>query len=1536
MNLRRCFYCLSVLATAICANFSHADITSDLRFHVSFDGANPLSDLSSYNHGVLEQIGATQVTGGGPDGSDCYQLDGVDDYVRWEKDYFRGGANPRTIAAWFKCEDMPNAWAGFFGYGSEANNNQNWDFKLGLYSDPSNPEYRVCIIHESGTVWSEPNAFNYGEWNHLAATYDGTEVVLYLNGVEVARDARSLNTYTWHVNIGRVKDLSTHYFKGQVDDVRHYGRALSTSDIQELYELLAPVENGTQIWISGLSPLLGLLGVLMLAGVLRSFVRGKLFSQFLLVFTLVGLLGVRDLSADIVSDLRLHIDFDHTNPLADSSIYNNHGTAHNGASLITGGGPDGSDCYSLDGVDDYISTGHSGFVSGNGARTLAAWVKLDSIPSPFNKGIFGYGPFQNDSGHEFIICATVNGEYRVSAASGPVAASPTGTIVPGEWAHVVATHDGTTMKIYVNGELEGSVQTTLDTTLSIVKAGAFNNTVMIYLDCDIDELRCYARALTAQDVRELYELVVPSDISSDLVLHADFESPDPLVDTSSSGNNGTLYGPSYVANGGYNGTGGYQLDGINDYISFGNTDVPIGASPRTVSAWFNLTSFPSGVGFGSTLFGYGSDGSPGFKDFKLAVSAAGHPALRYFGGDLVGSGSNVQNGVWNHMAASYEGTTVKLFLNGAEFATEVTTLDTYNTYVTAGRIHDASYGHFNGFLDELRIYSRALTSVEISALYASLPVNPDADSDGLLDEWELQYFGNIESQDETGDPDADGLTNLEEQEHQTDPMSVDTDGDGLTDDYEISKGLDPTEADPVAKINYLGSGIYGYQTDFEAPHGFSVGALDGQSKWNAIGASDISVEPGPDFVSSQTVQLSNVVSGTDDTNANVLISAGNYNDLWLAFDAKLVAGKPKPLPNNGDGLSAVFQINENGEVVYYDAATDSWVVTSTVVGDQTWANYICHMNYVLKQWDLYVNGNLLAYSIPFVDDSVDAMKQFVAWRFFSEESTSAHLDNFAITITRPANVVLDSDTDGLEDDLERTLGTSLLSLDTDGDGLSDGYEYINGLDPLVDEGVTDDRDTELFTVGASMFVDRTQADPILLPGVVNIPSGTELTEEDLNFTWEVMRKPTGAADPVIVDVTDPDSQITFTENGAYKLKLTLNETGYSPSDELMIFVSDQPAEDYNYLIGWWNFNEGSGNVAEDRSQWDNDGVITEASYVDGWDGKCLDFAGDDLNDKVVIPGGEDLLNGLDALTFSLWLYGDEASNTDDGFFTGYPPAGGDIHFNIRYDAHGWKSGGANTITSFLQTTKGGFRYESIPNQCIAGSWFHITIVWDNVEGYRLFKNGEDIPAAYLDNSATGGLIDTLTTFIIGQSEVSGKSWNGKIDEVRMFARSFTDEEVMDLFLDGDGDGLPDTFERAIIDADNSDAFEDFTDVKPGDDFDGDGFTNLEEHELGYSPTSKDVKLITGTLNEIKDTDWTKVELPLDFENPVVLATPQYSNTEQPAVVRLRNVEAGSFELKAESPAQDLYEIPFDDGNAWYDFDGNGDDAVGSGTTFTNT
>lgn len=53
--------------------------------------------------------------------------------------------------------------------------------------------------------------------------------------------------------------------------------------------------------------------------------------------------------------------------------------------------------------------------------------------------------------------------------------------------------------------------------------------------------------------------------------------------------------------------------------------------------------------------------------------------------------------------------------------------------------------------------------------------------------------------------------------------------------------------------------------------------------------------------------------------------------------------------------------------------------------------------------------------------------------------------------------------------------------------------------------------------------------------------------------------------------------------------------------------------------------------------------------------------------------------------------------------------------------------------------------------------------------------------------------------------------------------------------DLDGDGLPDTFEWTIVNCDTEDAIAALEDVLPGDDFDGDQRTNLEEYEDGTDP-----------------------------------------------------------------------------------------------------
>lgn len=76
------------------------------------------------------------------------------------------------------------------------------------------------------------------------------------------------------------------------------------------------------------------------------------------------------------------------------------------------------------------------------------------------------------------------------------------------------------------------------------------------------------------------------------------------------------------------------------------------------------------------------------------------------------------------------------------------------------------------------------------------PLNPDTDGDGMPDGWEVA--NNLDPNngaDATGDPDQDGLTNVEEYRNGNDPRDGDSDGDGLANSYETAHGTDPFDAD---------------------------------------------------------------------------------------------------------------------------------------------------------------------------------------------------------------------------------------------------------------------------------------------------------------------------------------------------------------------------------------------------------------------------------------------------------------------------------------------------------------------------------------------------------------------------------------------------------------------------------------------------------------------------------------------------------------------------------------------------------------------
>jgi hypothetical protein len=214
------------------------------------------------------------------------------------------------------------------------------------------------------------------------------------------------------------------------------------------------------------------------------------------------------------------------------------------------------------------------------------------------------------------------------------------------------------------------------------------------------------------------------------------------------------------------------------------------------------------------------------------------------------------------------------------------------------------------------------------------------------------------------------------------------------------------------------------------------------------------------------------------------------------------------------------------------------------------------------------------------------------------------------------------------------------------------------------------------------------------------------------------------------------------------------------------------------LLAWWKMDEGAGTRIVDWSGHGRHAVfgLPAPTWAQGTVGGALRCAG---NGDSAFYEDASFLNGRSALTLAAWIKA-EATHTDRGFLVFEIPNGGD-NVGLRYDAEGINGGGRDVIKAGLTVSAGGVaqvcQLES-SNNAQTTDWQHVALVWSSGQALALYLNGQlDSPTA-IGAPATGTSAGFATALIgRGGKDMFDSSWQGLIDEIRLYDRALTPEEI---------------------------------------------------------------------------------------------------------------------------------------------------------------
>jgi RHS repeat-associated protein len=407
------------------------------------------------------------------------------------------------------------------------------------------------------------------------------------------------------------------------------------------------------------------------------------------------------------------------------SVGTNHGTLERGADFAIG---HAGQAFQFDGDDDFVSIPDTALWTFPGDFSLEMRVEFDTVragaPDTLPNVLMAHDAGSGLADKWILLYAENAFFFHVGHAGAPgTFIGPFPFVVePGQFHHVVLSRAGVTYRLHVDGRFIGAIDdaTTIPDVAAPLTLGQAEGTG--FLDGRLDEVRVYHQALATDEIRTRYAGVIALTSVARPVSAWPGESS--FADTLGP-NSGTPFGGVAFASGQLGSA--FSFDGIDDFIGVRRAPLPSGFA-QSVDAWIDpqVPSSDSGWVY-SNRVGFQTEGFSLFvtNDGAIGLVARTTQDTRQF----ISAPGAVQFGRFQHVAvAAQSAERPRIYVDGTSVALSPGNLPG-GLFVVPDNLEigrrqgpdtpegTAGVAAYNGLIDELHLFDRALTPPEVQTIF---------------------------------------------------------------------------------------------------------------------------------------------------------------------------------------------------------------------------------------------------------------------------------------------------------------------------------------------------------------------------------------------------------------------------------------------------------------------------------------------------------------------------------------------------------------------------------------------------------------------------------------------------------------------------------------------------------------------------------------------------------------------------------------------------------------------------------------------------